>query len=237
MINFIICDDEEKTLKKLSDYISKTMLSRKEEYKIHAFLKYDLSFLKIMNSDIGTKIYILDIEVGEMSGLDISRRIRQKDWNSIIILVSAYYELSYAAFRDRLLILDFVSKFDNLEAKFKESILLSMDILNSKEQLSFLSQNVMQKVYFKDILYITKDLENRKVLLYTKYDTFFINTTLLEIEQKLTSDFIKTHRACIVNIKNIKSIDYTKNKITFNDGNHTYLLSRSRKKEVKEACK
>jgi two-component system response regulator AgrA len=236
MINFIICDDNKLIVEKICNIVSKVMVPTEEEYKINTFTRFDSEFKKIMYSNIGYKIYILDVEVGDTSGLDIARKIRQKDWNSIIIFVSAYYELSYPAFRDRLLILDFISKFDNFEKKLEECITLAMDIMGTKEHLSFLSENTMQKVDYKDILYITRDDKKRKVLIYTDYKVFNVNTTLLEIEKKLNRDFIRTHRACIVNKKNIKSINYTENKITFKNGEYTYLLSRNKKKEVKELC-
>lgn len=236
MINFIICDDNKLIVEKICNIVSKVMVPTEEEYKVNTFIRFDSEFKKIMYSNIGYKIYILDVEVGDTSGLDIARKIRQKDWNSIIIFVSAYYELSYPAFRDRLLILDFISKFDNFEKKLEECITLAMDIMGTKEHLSFLSENTMQKVDYKDILYITRDDKKRKVLIYTDYKVFNVNTTLLEIEKKLNRDFIRTHRACIVNKKNIKSINYTENKITFKNGEYTYLLSRNKKKEVKELC-
>lgn len=236
MINFIVCDDNKEINKKINNIIKKIMLPKDLKYKILEFNRYDNEFKRIMNSKIGYKVYILDIEVDNVSGLDIIRKIRTKDWNSVIIIISAYYELSYQAFRNRLLILDFISKFDNFENKVKECILLSLNILNSKTCLDFISENIMHKIDYDDILYITRDDKKRKVLIYTYYKTYEINISLFDIEKKLNLNFIKTHRACIVNKNNVKEIDYNENKITFKNGSFCYLLSRTRKKEVKILC-
>ncbi len=237
MINFIICDDCQIVNKKIVNIISKIMMPTDIEYKVNEFIDFNAEFKKIMNSKIGNKVYILDVEVNNTSGLDIARKIREKDWDSVIIFVSAHYELSHQAFKDRLLILDFISKFDNYEQKLKDSIYTCLNILKKKPYLTFLSSNIMNRINYDDILYITRDEKTRKVCLYTYYKKFDINTTLSEIEKKLTHSFIKTHRACIINKNNIKKIDFNLNKIIFKNGDHTYLLSRSNKKEVREKCK
>ena len=38
----------------------------------------------------------MDIEIpGGMSGIDVARRIRTKDWNSIIILVTSHVDMGF----------------------------------------------------------------------------------------------------------------------------------------------
>jgi DNA-binding LytR/AlgR family response regulator len=56
---------------------------------------------------------------------------------------------------------------------------------------------------------------------------------LNEIMEKLNPKFCRTHRACIVNKENIKSIDYKTNIITFKNEEKIDLLSKNYKKEVK----
>lgn len=236
MINFIICDDCVSITEKISKVISKIMMPIDIEYRINEFSKYNAEFKKLMNSKVGTKVYILDIEVGNSSGLDIARKIREKDWDSIIILISVHYELSYQAFKDRILILDFISKFDNYEKKIGDCVLTALDILKTKAHLACLVDNVMHRINFDDILYITRDEKTRKVSIYTYYNRFDVNTTLSDIEKKLNHHFIKTHRACIVNKNNIKTIDYNSNKIIFKNDDYIYLLARNRRKEVKAVC-
>ena len=45
--------------------------------------------------------------------------------------------------------------------------------------------------------------------------------------------FVKTHKSCLVNLKQIKHIDYSQGIITFKNGVKTDLLSKRHKKDLK----
>ena len=85
MINFIVCDDNVSILNSVKEVISKMMMKNKQSYQIHPFVEYDAGFINKMNEKLTNKIYILDIETKMASGIDVARKIRQKDINSIII--------------------------------------------------------------------------------------------------------------------------------------------------------
>ena len=89
MLNFIICDDETAITNTVKDIIVKTIFKTSIEYKIHVFHNYDDSFYEIIHSDLINKIYILDIEVNDKSGLEIAKEIRKRDWDSVIFILSA----------------------------------------------------------------------------------------------------------------------------------------------------
>ena len=69
----------------------------------------------------------------------------------------------------------------------------------------------------------------------TKNENYSIRKTIIELEKILSDDigFVKTHRSCIVNVRNITSIDFENNIIYFKD-QMTNLISRSQKKKLKE---
>ena len=72
----------------------------------------------------------------------------------------------------------------------------------------------------------------------TKNNVYTIRKTIKELEKDLAKEihFFKTHRSCIVNLKNIKYIDFENNTITF--VNKTIdLLSRQNKRALKERMK
>lgn len=233
MINFIVCDDEPFFNSKISEVIAKVMMKNNLNYKTREFINYDSSFMSEVKKVSGKKVYILDIEVGNISGLDIARKIREKDWKSVIIIFSAHSNLSYQTFKKRLLILDFISKFDDYLKKIEDCINVSLEILGSNNSLSFVTGSVIYNIDYEDIIYIKNDKATKKVILKTYEDTIYLNMSLKEIEKKVSSIFVRTHRACIVNKKNIKSIDYKEKKIIFKDGSCSYLLSRNYKYGVK----
>ena len=63
---------------------------------------------------------------------------------------------------------------------------------------------------------------------------FYIVKSINWLEQNLGSDFVKTHQSCIVNLNNIKEVDFSDNVITFKNGESTCLFADKMKKEVKE---
>ena len=65
-----------------------------------------------------------------------------------------------------------------------------------------------------------------------------IRKTIKELEEELsnTIDFFKTHRSCIVNLKNVKHIDFENNTIKFVN-KKIDLISRANKKALKERLK
>lgn len=234
MINFIVCDDNIEILENLKLIITKLMIKTDHDYQTHIFDKYNDNFVKLINKKIGKKIYILDIEVGKKSGLDIARKIREKDWESIIIILTVHHELLYDAFKNRLLLLDFISKFDNYEDKLIESLNLSLNILNDTKQLTFKSKRISYRVDLNDILYITKTINKHQTIIKTISNEYYTSISLNKIISQLTTDFIQTHRACIINKNNIKKINFKENIITFINNEKISLLSKKYKKEVKK---
>ena len=95
MINFIIVDDNKKFLEIMVNVVTKVMMKNKFVYKTYSFDEYDDRFFSVMNSDLSNRIYILDIETREASGIDIARKIRKRDVDSIIIFATVHAEADF----------------------------------------------------------------------------------------------------------------------------------------------
>ena len=237
MINFIVCDDEVAITDSVKNVITKIMFKNNLEYKIHVFNSYDEKFNKIISSDIENKIYILDIKVGKKSGLNIATKIRNKDWNSIIVILTSHYELEYLAYKSRILILDFISKFDLYEKKMEDTINLCINKKIENDKLIVKINRKIEQIELSNILYIIYDGNIRKTIIYTKSKEYEVNETLKDIKSHLKGKFIYTHRACIVNMNNVKTIDKKDKIITFNNGDKVDLLSRNYLKEINKYIK
>ncbi|MDD4298094.1 MAG: LytTR family DNA-binding domain-containing protein [Bacilli bacterium] len=234
MLHFVVCDDNAPTREKVNKVITKLMLPSDAEYKTLLFSQYDKSFIQFIDKKVGKKIYILDVEVNFQSGLDVARKIREKDWESIIIILTAHYELAYNAFKNRLMLLDFISKFDDYEHNLYETLKLALKAINVKKQLSFEFNRISYKIDLDDILYIIKDTAKRNSIIKTFAKEYSVALTLNEIIKMLPNSFIQTHRACIINKDNVKNIDFKSNVITFNNNEKITLLSKTYKKDVKQ---
>ena len=87
MINFIVCEDNKIILQKNVDIINKTMFNNNLNYRVYQFTSYTNDLKKIIKENQDIKIYILDIELDNISGIDIARQIRENDSKSILISV------------------------------------------------------------------------------------------------------------------------------------------------------
>lgn len=228
MIKIIVCDDNKEINKKICEIINKTMIQMDTDYTIKRHYLYDQKFMEDLYSD-GPKIYVLDIEVQETSGLDIAHIIRKRDLDSPIIIVSAHEELADRAFRERLLILAFISKYYNLEEELKKDIELAIRTFKGRKTLKFASNRVSYMINMNDINYIAKAVGERKVVIKTVNKEYLINKNFVEIQSLLNDNFIQTHRSCMVNIDNVKEINSSNNIIRFENGDTTNLLSKSYK--------
>lgn len=234
MINFILCDDNAEILQGVKKVISNTMMKNDHAYEIYSFLEYDKSFYKIMNARMSNKIYILDIETKHSSGIDIARKIRVNDVNSIIIFLTSHDELGSVLLHDEIMFLTFINKLDNYPKRLVSSINKAVKVMGKNKILRFEHHSTVFTLPEKDILYITRDGVERKIIIKTDFSEFRLSKPLVEMTSLLGPDFVYSYRSCIVNKQRIVSIDKRRKKITFDNGEVCDLLSSKYLKGVVE---
>lgn len=235
MINFIIYEDEKKYREKYISIILKVVGKMKIAYRIIEIDKYQKNTLSKIQELVGKKIFILDIEVPGKSGLDLAREIRKNgDWKSPMVIVTTHEQLKNAAFTSRMLMLDFISKFYNCEENLKETLTLSLDIIESNPSLNFQYNGELYQIPYDDILFIEKNVDDIYSTVITRNEKLKIKRTIGNIEVELSKDnrFFRTHRSCIVNLDNITSVLLRDCIIKFGKI-ETPLLSRDKKKDLK----
>ena len=235
MLRFIICEDNKDFINRLNTIINKVMMPHNFEYKINKFTQYNEELETIIQNRNEQKVYILDIELAEVSGLEIASEIRENDMESIIIFVTNHNECRNDIFYSRLLALDYIPK-DRLWAKrFEETIEYIIKALNKQRVLIFDYNYNSYRIPFDDILYIEKIQDNQKCIIYTEdgkeYD---IISPIVELSKKLGDGFFQSHKSCIVNLEKIAKVNYSENTITFQNGVSAYLLSNRKKKQMRQ---
>lgn len=232
MVNYIVCDDNKNIVNNVKNIISRVMMKNETEYQIHSFYDYDQSFKEVITKEMPNKVYILDIETPSASGIDITRRIRNVDYNSIIIFLTAHEELGYSLLKKEYLFLSFINKYDNYENKLANSLKIALKKLNCGKMLKYYNNGVMYNIPVDDIIYVCRDSIERKCLIKTAYIEFLVPKQLNEIKEELNEDFVYSHRSCIVNRDKIRIVDLHKRKIIFDNEESINLLSNSYKKEL-----
>lgn len=232
MINFIVCDDEKKYVDLIDQIITKVMMKNKVEYDIHKFYDYDKRFMDSVNKKLSFKVYVLDIETPTKSGIDVARIIRYKDVNSVIIFLTGHDELGETIIKDELLILTFINKFNDCEKRLTKALEKSLTVVKVKNIIKFKDCGTIYTIALEDILYITRDSAERKVIIATDYGKLLISKSLTYITKMLNDNFIQTHRACIVNKRRIVSYNKRKKKIMFDNGEDIDLISPKFEKNI-----
>ncbi len=235
MLRFIICEDNKQFAERIATIINKVMMPYNFEYKISKFTEYNKELAEIIQRQNEQKIYIMDIELPEISGLEIASEIRGKDLDSQIIFLTLHPEFQNDIFYSRLLAVDFIKKDRLWSDRFEDTIVYTLRTLDRKRILSFEFNYNSYRLPINKIIYIEKVQDNPKCKIVMedkiKYE---INKTIAYLKDNLGPSFFQSHKSCIVNIEQIKRINYSDNTITFNNGETIYLLSNRNKKGIKE---
>lgn len=234
MIKFIICDDNKEALDIAGKSITKAMMNYDLEYKVLRFTRYDEKLKQEIRDEFNTKIYILDIELPIVSGLEIASEVRNTDDDSVIIFVTAHPECKNDIFYSRLEAIDFISKYYRYEERIEETIKHIMKKRYKNKTLDYTYDHVFNRIPYKEINYIEKEqLQNKCSIHLTNKDVKYISDTITNILKKLSPLFFQTHKSCIINLDNIRSIDYANFTIHFKNGDNVRLLTPAARKELR----
>jgi len=151
-------------------------------------------------------ILFLDIEMPEMSGLELTRNLNNK--GMVIIFTTSKKEYAVEAFE--LNVADYLIK-PFTPARFLQAVGKAREILGSKkdnvqlldEEFIFVrDSNIMRRLKFDDILYA--EAMGDYVKFYTAQTFYAIHGTLKSAEERLpVAKFMRVHRSYIVAIRKI----------------------------------
>ena len=232
MINFVIVEDNSFHRKKIHKILFSSMLENKIDYKIFEFDDYTTKLKNFIYKDEKDSIYILDLELPSGDGIEIARMIRNEynNWISPIIIITAHTSLYYEVYKQRLQVLDFIGKCENIEKNLKENIDICLKMLNKEKVYRYTYKNIEYTINLLQIDYFQR--EGRKTKIVTKNKVYYQNISISNIKKMLPEYFITSSKGILINMKNIKEIDWTNLIVYFKDGIKDYLVSNSHKKEI-----
>ena len=233
LINFIILEDNPKHRNNVEKIIINYMMKNTTEFEIFSFEKETEEFKKIVNSQ-NSKIYILDFELSNTNALEVSRTIRKNDWRSPIIILTAHGGMALESFKQRLQILDFISKQYEAEKNLIEALSVCMKQFVTYESLKFNYKHVDYNILYENIIYIYRETQERKIVIVTKYDRYFSRMNLKEVKKNLPNYFKYSDKACIINTRHVEIYDWKRSIIKFDNGSEINFLSKTHKKELSQ---
>ena len=232
MINFIVVEDNSSHRKYNVNMITNYMMSNKLEFNIFEYSDYSKKLLNDISGFGDSSVYIIDLELPSGDGLDIVRTIRNEynNWVSPIIIITAHASLYYNVYKERLQILDFISKCEDIKKNLSLSIDICLRMFSKEKVYRYTYKNVDYSIPFSEIDYIQR--EGRRTKIVTKNACYYQNISINQIKELMPDGFVVSSKGILLNTKNIDKIDWNTYLVYFKDGLKEYIVSKSHKKEL-----
>lgn len=225
MLRVAIVDDNEEIIAIIKRHIQEaisTPISLKY-YTNSEVLKLDVE------EEILCDIYVLDIEMPNMSGLDLAKYIREKQENAQIVFLTSHPEFALQSYDVKIQAFQYI-----LKGKMKEQLPETLKVLEKKigkkNYYTIQTQVRFAKVDCEEILYIHK--EGKNVVIVTAEGSYKERKTLERVVEDINlPELIFIERGYAVNVLHIKEI---KNNVILMDHGEELYISRLNVKRVKQ---
>ena len=225
IMRLAICDDSTEIVEQIESYIDK-MQEMHIEYEV--FFSGEELYRYKKNEEVEFDIYLLDIEMKQMSGLELGHILRDESPYALIIYLTSHAQYVYDVFD--VVTFDFIVKPLNY-LRFQQAIEKATKYLHrAKVNFIFSYRKNTYSIPCQLIMYIEK--RGRKAYIHTRDGKINkCNITINEIWKQLsTKMFVQIHASCIVNLEVISEI--IKEQLVLEDGSVLYV-GRNHKQEVK----
>ncbi len=230
IINIAVCDDEKDSLENIQKELFQ--LANTLNITIETYLYTDGN--KVVNLIYNNKedfdILFLDIDMPNISGLEVAKKLREKGSDIILIFISAHEQyvfesIEYSPFR-------YIRK-----NKISEELPLAMKaaftrLENEKDRNIIIKTDDGEvRLYHSEIMYY--EIEDRRLNIHLSDGTNLLTwKTIKELLKEMNDEkFIKLHSGCVVNVKYIS--EFSSYDVTLDNGERL-IVSRRRIKDVKE---
>ena len=174
-----------------------------------------------------------DIELeNNTSGIQIAKYIRENDWDSEIIFTTSHDKMFETVYRNIYQVFDFIEKYHDMSKRLEEDINIILRKNFDNKMLTYSNRLFDLKVYYRSILYIYREKDERKLVIVTDTNIFKIGLTIPEMLELLDERFKQCHRSCIVNVDRVQKFNWNNNSFLLDNKEEIPMLSKKFKKEV-----
>ena len=233
MVKIVVVEDDKVFQDKVKSVISKIIFKSNEDIKVEYYKKLDKNLEKTIDDNSIRKIYIMDIGLENgISGIQIAKKIRENDWESEIVFITSYDKMFETVYRSVYEVFDFIEKCHNMDERLEEDLNVIFSKNFDNKMFIYSNRFFDLKIYYRSILYIYREKDERKLVIVTENNRFKVGLTIPEMLEKLDGRFKQCHRACIVNRSRVHKYDWNKGTFTLDTKENVDMLSKKYKKEV-----
>ena len=221
-----ICDDEQNQIEYITSIVASWSAHEGHGCEIRTFASAE-AFLFEYEEDKAYDILLLDVEMKNMNGIELAKRIRKDNNRAEIIFITSHFEFVGEGYEVDAL--HYLIKPISLE-KLTQVLTKATEKL-SVEPLSVVisSDGETVKLYESDILYVESFLHY--IVIHTKDNEYKIKENISVFENKVSDVFYRIHRSYLVSLKYITRISRT----SVNIGNTELPLSRGKYDDINRA--
>lgn len=204
MIKIAVCDDEEKSVALHEKIVRECLQTEGIGFEITSYTQSRNLLYDITDDSFFYDIILLDIEMPGISGMEIPQQIKGFLPNVRIIFVTSHTEYAIDAFE--LSVFRYVPK-NNLKTKLAAAVIDAAKLveLEAGQEYTIQTANRMEKIPYKDILYIQREGKNACIVSNTGISK--VRKSLQQVFEELNApEFIFIDRGYIVNIIQIMKI-------------------------------
>lgn len=221
-----ICDDEQNQIEYITSIVTSWSNHKGHSCEIRTFASAE-AFLFEYEEDKAYDILLLDVEMKNMNGIELAKRIRKDNNRAEIIFITSHFEFVGEGY-----------EVDALHYLIKPISVkkLTQVLTKAAEKLSVEPPSVViscegetVKLYESDILYVESFLHY--IVIHTKDNEYKIKENISVFENKVSDVFYRIHRSYLVSLKYITRISRT----SVNIGNTELPLSRGKYDNINRA--
>lgn len=231
MLNFVICDDNQNILEKLSNMLEKIFI--KNNYEAQIVFKSGNS-QEILNYVDSNKVDVLFLDIklqNDKTGLEIAEAIRKKNKDAYLIFTTGHLEFAMIAYKYKTF--DYIAKPLTIE-RLEETINRLFEDINGLPKKYIKIDNKNTLIDENEIYYIKRN--QMKIVFHTAEKDYEIYSSFNKISEILPKNFIRCHKSYIVNINNITNVDSVESRLYFKN-NDFCDIGPKYKKELMEVFK
>lgn len=206
-MNIHICDDEQKIVDDLAELVQNYC----PDCHIEKFCSGS-ELVKSLSKE-ACDILLLDIDMPDMSGMEVAKGLAELKKKPLLIFVTSHDELVYESFRYHPY--GFVRKRFYNEELPKLLRDCQSELVKGQEHFSFRSEGKDVRLLISEIMYF--EAEANYLRIYTKECEYRFRSTLTVVDNLLKSaGFIRIHKGFLVNQEAVRTIN--SEEATLSDG-------------------
>lgn len=223
-----IVDDEVNEQEIIVKYISEWAESKKELVEFFRFQSSE-GFLFSWEEEKDYNLLLLDIEMGEINGLELAKKVRLEDKHIPIIFVTGYDE--YMQYGYDVSALHYLIKPVNKERLFQALNRLEESEQEEVKTLVLNAGSGVRRLQINNMMYV--EAAGHGSVMHTLDEEISLKESFGEMEKQLAGvcEIVKSHRAYLVNLRFVSAIQ---NANIILDNNERLPISRNQMKNVQQ---